>query len=95
MSTRNISLTDPLDRFIDERVRSGDYQNASEVVRAALRLLKQQTDDDVHAVERLRAAIDEGVAAIEAGRFEAVTDLGKWFDQLEAEVDAAAHAAAE
>jgi antitoxin ParD1/3/4 len=95
MNTRNISLTEPLDHFIDDQVQSGDYQNASEVVRAALRLLKQRADDDEHAVERLRAAIDEGIAAIEAGRFDAVTDLGGWFDQLEAEVDAAARAAAE
>jgi antitoxin ParD1/3/4 len=95
MSTRNVSLTEPLDRFIDERVRTGDYQNASEVVRAALRLLKQRSEDDQRALERLRAAIDEGVADIAAGRFEVVDDLAGWFDQLEAEVETAARASAE
>jgi antitoxin ParD1/3/4 len=95
MTTRNISLTEPLDDFIEDRVRSGDYQNASEVVRAALRLLKRQAEDDAQTSVRLRAAIQEGIEDVEAGRFEAVTDLGRWFDELEAEVDAATRTAAE
>jgi putative addiction module CopG family antidote len=37
----NISLTPELERFIAARVASGRYQTASEVVRAALRLLEQ------------------------------------------------------
>lgn len=37
--TRNISLTAELDQYIKARVASGHYSNASEVVRAALRLL--------------------------------------------------------
>jgi putative addiction module CopG family antidote len=37
----NVSLTPALERFIAERVSSGRYQTASEVVRAGLRLLEQ------------------------------------------------------
>jgi antitoxin ParD1/3/4 len=40
--TRNVSLTPELEAFIDNRVASGRYGNASEVVRAALRLLIEQ-----------------------------------------------------
>lgn len=40
--TRNVSLTAELNTFIRAQVASGHYQNASEVVRAALRLLLQQ-----------------------------------------------------
>ena len=40
MATRNINLTDALDRFVAEQIEGGSYQNASEVVRAGLRLLK-------------------------------------------------------
>ena len=87
MSTRNVSLTDPLARFIDDSVRSGDFQNASEVVRAGLRLLKRQTERDALLEARLRAAIDEGIADMEAGRFEEVDDA--WFEALGAEVAAA------
>ena len=37
----NVSLTPEPERFITARVASGRYQTASEVVRAALRLLEQ------------------------------------------------------
>ena len=37
--TRNVSLTPELEAFIDDTVASGRYRSASEVVRAALRLL--------------------------------------------------------
>jgi antitoxin ParD1/3/4 len=40
--TRNVSLTAELNAFIRAQVASGRYQNASEVVRASLRLLQQQ-----------------------------------------------------
>lgn len=38
--TRNVSLTPDLEAFIEERVACGRYRSASEVVRAALRLLE-------------------------------------------------------
>jgi antitoxin ParD1/3/4 len=37
--TRNVSLTEELERYIRFQVSSGHYSNASEVVRAGLRLL--------------------------------------------------------
>ena len=95
MSTRNVSLTDQLDSFVEDRVKSGDYQNASEVVRAGLRLLKAQTDREARKLERLRAAVQVGLDDIAAGRFEVVDDLGRWFDELEVEVDASVLVAAE
>ncbi len=39
--TRNVSLTPELEAFVDGRVASGRYRSASEVVRAALRLLDE------------------------------------------------------
>jgi antitoxin ParD1/3/4 len=38
----NVSLTPELAHFITSRVASGRYQSASEVVRAALRLLERE-----------------------------------------------------
>jgi antitoxin ParD1/3/4 len=40
--TRNVSLTPELEAFIDNTVASGRYRSASEVVRAALRLLHER-----------------------------------------------------
>ena len=38
----NVSLTPELESWVDERVRSGRYASASEVIREALRLLEEQ-----------------------------------------------------
>ena len=88
MTTRNVSLTDMLNVYVDERVQSGAFQNASEVVRDALRLHKARTDDEAHRLERFNRLVQEGVDDFEAGRYEEVTDLDAWFDDLEAEIDA-------
>lgn len=40
----NVSLTPELERFVDAKVESGLYNNASEVVREGLRLLKEQDE---------------------------------------------------
>ena len=41
----NVSLTPELEDTVNDKVRSGLYQTASEVVREALRLLKQRDDE--------------------------------------------------
>jgi len=40
MPTRNINLTDHFDRFVQRQIDIGQYKNASEVLRAGLRLLE-------------------------------------------------------
>ena len=40
----NVSLTPDLERFVDGKVESGLYNNASEVVREGLRLLKEHDE---------------------------------------------------
>jgi antitoxin ParD1/3/4 len=56
MPTRNISLTPEQDAFIEEAVKSGEYQNASEAVRDALRALQQRRREDILKLEALRAS---------------------------------------
>ncbi len=63
MPTRNVNLTDELDRFVLKRVASGRYENASEVVRAALRNLEREDQEYEAKLARLRGAIDEGDAS--------------------------------
>jgi antitoxin ParD1/3/4 len=65
MPTRNISLTLEQDKFVDEVVETGEYQNASEAVRDALRALQQRRQEDALKLEALRAQIKLGVAALD------------------------------
>lgn len=71
MPTRNVNLTDELDRFVARKVKAGRYENASEVVRAALRSLEREEQQHQAKLARLRAAIDEGDASgvAEGGAF--------------------------
>ena len=63
MASMNVSLTDELERFVDGKVESGLYNNASEVVREGLRLLKEH--DEFRA--RVHASIERGWAQVQAG----------------------------
>ena len=63
MPTRNVNLTPELDRFVLSRVESGRFENASEVVRAALRTMEREEQVYEQKLSALRAAIDEGLAS--------------------------------
>jgi antitoxin ParD1/3/4 len=63
MPTRNVNLTEELDRFVLEKVGSGRYENASEVVRTALRTLEREERQYEAKLAALRTAIDEGDAS--------------------------------
>lgn len=69
MPTRNVVLTDHQATLVEELVTSGRYQNASEVLREGLRLVEQREAEDAYRLEALRAAVQTGIADIEAGRF--------------------------
>ena len=63
MPTRNINLTPELDRFIAAKIKNGRYENASEVVRAALRGLEREEKEYDLKMAALLQAIDEGEAS--------------------------------
>lgn len=64
----NISLPPELERRVRQRVESGLYGSASEVVREALRLLDRYEASRQAALSALRDDIDQGLADREAGR---------------------------
>ena len=59
----NVSLTPELERLVNEKVESGLYQTASEVVREALRLLKERDQ----ARDQLRADVRAGFDQLARG----------------------------
>lgn len=59
----NVSLTPELERLVNEKVESGLYQTASEVVREALRLLKERDQ----AREQLRSDVQAGFDQLARG----------------------------
>ena len=70
----NVSLTDDLEAWIDERVKSGLYRSSSEVVREALRLLKEHEELKELRRQELRALIRHGIDDLDSGRAQLLDD---------------------
>ncbi|MDQ0471337.1 type II toxin-antitoxin system ParD family antitoxin [Labrys wisconsinensis] len=86
MPTRNVSLTPEQDAFIEEVLKNGEYQSASEAVRDAVRALQQQRALDALKLDRLRLSIRAGVEALDRGDYIEVEDanLDAYLDSLAA-----------
>ena len=85
MDQMNVSITDQLANYVRARVKSGRYNNASEVVRDALRRMEEAdqrtlrlaaptvedvlTDLTAIQTEDIRRLVLEGVADLEQGRY--------------------------
>lgn len=85
MSARNVSLTSHLSTFVDSQVQSGRHQNASEVVREALRRYEDAIAAERERVEAIRHVIREGREAIAEGAFTTVAmpeDAGALLSRL-------------
>ena len=67
----NVSLTPELAKLVQDKVASGLYQTASEVIREGLRLLKER---DERQQATLREAIQEGLTQLERGAYQDYTD---------------------
>lgn len=74
MPTRNINLTREQDAFVESIVRAGEYQNASEAIRDALRALQQRRREDALKLERLKLLIRAGIDELERGEFVEIED---------------------
>ena len=84
MPTRNVNLTEELSRFVDDEVESGRFQNASEVVRAGLRMYEQHRGEEQARLALLHRMLDE------ADRDEAVAidSIEDFVDCVMADLDA-------
>ena len=61
----NISLTAELEQLVSDKVKTGMYQTASEVIREGLRLLRERDQ----RLEALRKDVRAGFEAVERGEF--------------------------
>jgi antitoxin ParD1/3/4 len=86
MPTRNINLTSEQDDFVESIVRAGEYQNASEAIRDALRALQQRRQEDALKLDALRSLIEAGAAALDRGDYAEVedTDLLRYLEAVSA-----------
>jgi len=69
----SISLGDHFETFVDKRVSTGRFKNASEVIRAGLRLLEEEEAK----VAALQKAIKDGIDSGIVKNFDAKKHLAK------------------
>ncbi|TGN29799.1 type II toxin-antitoxin system ParD family antitoxin [Empedobacter tilapiae] len=58
----SVSLGDYFEEFVDTKVSQGRYKNASEVIRAGLRLLEEEEDKIQLLKNSIQEGIDSGIA---------------------------------
>ncbi len=67
----SVSLGNYFENFVDDKISAGRYKNASEVIRAGLRLLEEEEN----RVQILKNAIQEGVNSGIVRNFDAKENL--------------------
>jgi antitoxin ParD1/3/4 len=80
----NVSLTPELEQFVANKVKSGRYTSASEVIREALRLLEEREQLRNLQKQELQKKIAEGLEQL--GRGEGIPGETV-FAELDAELD--------
>ena len=70
----NVSLTPELDRLVREKVATGMYHSASEVIREALRFFQFRDELQQQQIEMLKSEISKGVNSLNAGKGVEMTD---------------------
>jgi antitoxin ParD1/3/4 len=69
----SVSLGDHFEDFVDAKISTGRFKNASEVIRAGLRLLEEEETKII----RLKNAISEGIESGLAKKFDPKKHLEK------------------
>lgn len=83
----NVSLTPELEKYVNEKVRSGRYNSASEVMRESLRLLQDHEELQRIRRDELRREILLGVEQIRNGQsitMRTKEDFAKFADDIKA-----------
>jgi len=85
MPTQNVNLSEKQAKFIRRHIEGGGYRNASEVVRAGLRLLEQTEQEEKFKLRALRRLASEAFGQIDRGDFEEIEagSLQEFLDRLD------------
>ena len=74
-----ITLSPELEKLVNEKVQTGEFDNAEAVVAQALRAMVERDEDESHLSQTIREKIDRGVVQAERGEF---VDGEEFFEQL-------------
>jgi antitoxin ParD1/3/4 len=81
----NVSLTPELGKFVADKVASGRYTSASEVVREALRLLEREEKSRKEQLEEFNRELLARIDAVDRGEFVTAEEALRHFQEKSAE----------
>ena len=81
----NVSLTVELEELVNQKVKSGLYTSASEVIREALRLLKEQDQLRNLRLTELKKDVRKGVTQLDQGQYKTFSSSENLTDHFKAE----------
>ncbi len=81
-----ISLSSEQEKWIEQKVSSGKYSSASEVIDEALQLLEKRDQFRKKEFEELREKIQVGIDQLENGQYTVIEDdeLDEYFESIKA-----------
>ena len=85
MPSRHVVLTERQEELLETLVKSGRYQDASEVLGEGLRLVERREAEDAGKLQALQAAARVGVSALDRGEFkdfDTIEDLQNYLNEL-------------
>jgi antitoxin ParD1/3/4 len=90
MPTKNVNLSPQQAKFIRSSVHKGRFRNASEVVRAGLRLLEAREREDQLKLKRLRELARQAFEEVDRGEYIEIQpgELDKFMAEMDARVRA-------
>ncbi len=82
----NVSLTPELEKFVQQKVKTGRYLSASEVILEALRLLKERDIQRQMRLEKLRREVTVGIEQSNRGEtFDGEEVVAELLEEIELE----------
>lgn len=81
----NVHLTPELEELVHNKVQSGRYNSASEVVREALRLMEHKDELRAVQMQELRSRMDRALGPADRGE---VADGEQFIEEMIADLDA-------
>lgn len=87
MATRNVVLTEHQDKLIAALVKSGQYQNASEVIREGIRLVESRRRTEKKYENWLAAEAKKGIESFGRGEYQSFNDAEEMIAYLDTYLD--------
>jgi len=88
MASLKVTLPPALDRFVQDQVAGGDWPDAETLIHEAVLRLMPRAEADAFRVARFNALVQPALDSLDRGEGIEVEDIGAFFDDLQAEIDA-------